>query len=35
MMRMGQGASMAQEPTPIEPGNIDVHATVTVTLEVH
>jgi uncharacterized protein len=29
-----KSATVAQEPTPIEPGDIDVHAAVTVTLEV-
>lgn len=30
-----QKVTVGEEPTPIEPGDIDVHATVTVTLEVH
>ena len=33
-MRLEQSVSVGQEPTPIEPGDIDIHATVTVTLEV-
>ena len=35
MFRAAQTVSVQAEATPIEPGDIDIHASVTVTLEVH